>query len=268
MTSLVPPDKWWAFAGEAPQDIEGAIFGDGWWTAPNSEAGGGAEPGGYAALPEALRKAAPSLIVTDVDSTLINEEVIDELADLAGHRKQVAAITDRAMRGEIDFEESLYQRVALLRGMPEAALGRVSSSITLTPGTRELIDWVHSIGGKFGIVSGGFTQVVAPIAEQLGIDFVAAIELEVEDGLLTGRTAGPVVDAQAKVHALRTWAGDSLSTTVAVGDGANDIPMLETAGAGIAFCAKPAVKEAVGNFLSIRRLDAVAGLLGYDPTAN
>ena len=243
------------------------VMADGWWATcvPSVQAPGGSVEVGTAALPAHLVSALPSLVVTDVDSTLINEEVIDHLADLAGHRKQVEAITERAMNGEIDFEASLLQRVALLRGLPAEALAQVAASITLTPGAKTLVDWVHRVGGRFGIVSGGFTQVVAPIAQELGIDLVRAIDLDIEQGLLTGGVAGPILDAQGKAETLKEWAGGQLSTTVAVGDGANDIPMLKTAGLGIAFCANPAVAKTIGNRLDLRRLDAVAGLLGHNP---
>lgn len=262
---------WKVFTGPPPELLHphDAVVANGWWATCVSvdQPRGNLTEVGRAVLPLSLVGVAPSLVVTDVDSTLINEEVIDQLADLAGHRAEVEAITSRAMNGQIDFHASLVERVALLRGLPAESLSQVAASITLTPGARELVSWVHRVGGRFGIVSGGFTQVVTPIAQELRIDLVKAIDLEVDEGLLTGRVSGPVLDAEGKAATLREWAGGNLGTTVAVGDGANDIPMLKAAALGIAFCAKPAVAASTGNRLDLRRLDAVAGLLGHDPSS-
>ncbi len=221
---------------------------------------------GAASLTDALQASPPRLIVTDADSTLINQEVIDCLADLAGVGDQVAAITENAMRGNLDFSASLGRRVALLEGLPADSLNQVAASVTLTPGSELFLEWAKSVGARFGVVSGGFLEVLEPLAERLGIDYVLANRLEVRDGLLTGRTVGPVVDAAAKARALQDWSNGKEELTVAVGDGANDIPMLQKAGVGIAFCAKDAVKAAIHNYLDIRRLDAVAGLLGRNPS--
>ena len=207
------------------------------------------EPGRPAAV-----AAAPGLVVTDVDSTLITQEVIEELAEAAGTRERVAEITSRAMNGELNFAESLRERVATLRGVPDSVFGDVLATITTTKGARALIDAVHAAGGHFGVVSGGFEEVVAPLAASLGIDFYAANRLEVEDGVLTGRVLGRIVTSQVKVECLREWAsslGVSMARTVAIGDGANDIPMMDEAGVGIAFCAKPAVRERVSVQLNV-----------------
>lgn len=209
----------------------------------------------------------PLLIVTDVDSTLIAEEVIEELAERAGTRGLVAQVTARAMNGEIDFAQSLRERVATLRGVSRSVFAEVLDEIHPTPGAAELIRALHDKGGVFGVVSGGFEEVVAPLCARLGIDRFLANRLEVEGGVLTGRVLGEIVTAEAKVAALRRWAGDrgiDMSRTVAIGDGANDVPMMRAAGLGIAFCAKPAVREAMEHSLDIRRLDVLIGPLGLD----
>lgn len=216
-------------------------------------------PGNFMATPLAV----PTLVVTDGDSTLIQQEVIDELAEVAGVGTQVRAITEVAMAGGLDFSTSLHERVALLEGLPVSAFDKVRSRLTLMPGARELIEWVHARGAKFGVVSGGFTEVLQPLVEELGIDFVLANRLGVEDGRLTGKVVGQVVDARAKVEAFTAWSGGKPDAAVAVGDGANDIPMLQTAGLGIAFCAKPAVLAEVGSYISVPRLDLVIPLLGH-----
>lgn len=236
------------------------------------------EIAGLFRVPASLRNQPPLLVVTDVDSTLIEEEVIDQLAAEAGVGEQVAEITSAAMRGELDFAESLHERVATLKGLDEGAFARVLSRLHVTAGARELVEWVHRQGGLFGVVSGGFTQIVEPLAKSLGIDFTLAITLEVAAGKLTGQAASPVVTAQSKVEALREWATlaaqhagiadedaapsfDPVSRTVAVGDGANDIPMLLEAALGVAFCAKPKVQKAAPSQLQVRRLDAIAAAL-------
>lgn len=207
----------------------------------------------------------PLLIVTDVDSTLIAEEVIEELAERAGTRRLVAEVTARAMNGEIDFAQSLRERVATLKGVPESVFGEVLAQVHPTPGAQALIDALHSKGGVFGVVSGGFVEVVAPLCERLGIDHFLANRLEIEGGRLTGRVLGDIVTAESKVQALSRWAEGheiDLSRSVAIGDGANDVPMMKTAGLGIAFCAKPSVQEAMEYSLNIRRLDVLIGPLG------
>ncbi|MBO0608327.1 phosphoserine phosphatase SerB [Myceligenerans salitolerans] len=186
------------------------------------------------------------LIVTDVDSTFLQQEVIELIADHAGTRAEVAAVTERAMRGELDFAGSLRERVATLAGVPVSALDKVRDAVELMPGAAELVAQCQARGWAFGLVSGGFEEVVRPIAESLGIRLVRANRLEVADGVLTGRTLGPVVDRAAKAAILREWAaaeGVPMAATVAVGDGANDLDMIAAAGVGVAFRAKPVVKD-------------------------
>ncbi|WP_226925312.1 phosphoserine phosphatase SerB [Georgenia thermotolerans] len=205
------------------------------------------------------------LLVTDVDSTFITAEVIELIAEHAGTREQVAEVTERAMRGELDFAASLRERVATLAGLDAAVLEEVRAAVTLTPGARELVEAVHAGGGRVGLVSGGFAEIVDPLARSLGIDHVVANRLEVDGGRLTGRTVGPVIDRAAKAAHLRAWAradGVPLERVVAVGDGANDLSMLAAAGLGVAFCAKPIVKTEADAAVGFPRLDAVLGLVG------
>ena len=212
-----------------------------------------------------LHRRALRLIVMDVDSTLIRDEVIDLLAARAGCATQVAKVTAAAMRGELDFAASLRERVELLAGLDAAVLDEVRGELRLTAGARTLISTLSSLGYKFGIVSGGFGQVIAPLAAELGIGYVAANTLEVAAGKLTGRLSGPVIDRAAKAEALRRFAADAgvpLSQTVAVGDGANDLDMIAAAGLGIAFNAKPAVRDAADTSVSVPYLDAILYLLG------
>lgn len=186
------------------------------------------------------------LVVLDVDSTLIQQEVIDLLADFAGVMPEVQAITDQAMSGELDFKQSLARRVGLLEGLSEEIFEKLKPQIELTPGVPELIHAVHSIGGKIGAVSGGFSQILSPLAEQIGLDYWMANSLEVIDGKLTGRVVGPVIDAEAKASALKIWASESgiaLEKTIAIGDGANDIQMLQCAGFAVAFRPKPVLRQ-------------------------
>lgn len=185
------------------------------------------------------------LVVLDADSTLIRDEVIELLADEAGRGPEVAAATEAAMRGEIDFSTSLRARVAALRGVPVDAFPRVLARIRPTPGVRELIAAVHDREGEVGVVSGGFHEILDVLAPGLGVDVWRANRLAVRGGLLTGEVAGTIVDADAKAAALREWAaerGVPLASTIAIGDGANDLRMLEAAGLGLAFNAKPAVR--------------------------
>lgn len=204
-------------------------------------------------LHDATRDATAStdsikpLVVLDCDSTTIQDEVIELLADAAGTRSQVAEVTERAMRGELDFAESLRERVATLAGTPEAVFDDAFRRLRLSPGINRLIAEVHRRGGKVGVVSGGFHEVLDPLARDLGLDFWRANRLEVADGALTGHTVGPVVDAQAKADALREWAeasGIPLSATMAIGDGANDLKMMEVAAIGVGYNAKPVVQVA------------------------
>jgi len=212
-----------------------------------------------------LHRRALRLIVMDVDSTLIRDEVIDLLAARAGAAEAVAKVTAAAMRGELDFAASLRERVGLLAGLDAGVLDAVRDELRLTAGARTLIGTLSGLGYKFGIVSGGFDQVIAPLAAELGIGYVAANSLEIVAGKLTGRLSGPVIDRAGKAAALRRFAADAgvpLSQTVAVGDGANDLDMIAAAGLGIAFNAKPVVRDAADTSLSVPYLDAILYLLG------
>ena len=212
-----------------------------------------------------IARRAKRLIVFDVDSTLIQQEVIEMLAARAGALDAVAAITDAAMRGELDFAESLHQRVGTLAGLPEEVLDEVAEAVELTPGARTTIRTLRRLGYHVGVVSGGFRQVIEPLAHELMLDFVAANELEIVDGKLTGRVVGQIVDRAGKAKALRDFAhqvGVPMAQTVAVGDGANDIDMLAAAGLGVAFNAKPALREVADASLSHPYLDTVLFLLG------
>jgi phosphoserine phosphatase len=196
------------------------------------------------------------LVVLDADSTLIRNEVIELLADEAGRGAEVAAATEAAMRGEVDFAESLRSRVRALAGVPVSAFARVIARIEPTPGVRELVAAVHERGGVVGVVSGGFHEILDTIAPSLGVDLWRANRLTQADGALTGTVDGPIVDGAAKAAGLRAWAsehGIPLSRTLAIGDGANDLAMLATAGLGLAFNAKPAVRAAAP--LVIGRVD-------------
>jgi phosphoserine phosphatase len=212
-----------------------------------------------------LARRAKRLIVFDVDSTLIQGEVIEMLAARAGVEDEVRAVTEAAMRGEIDFAESLHQRVATLVGLDESVIDDVAEAIQLTPGARTTIRTLRRLGFHCGVVSGGFRQVIDDLAHDLELDFVAANTLEIVDGKLTGRVLGEIIDREAKAVALRKFAaqvGVPMEQTVAVGDGANDIDMLNAAGLGIAFNAKPALREIADAALSHPYLDAVLFILG------
>jgi phosphoserine phosphatase len=213
-----------------------------------------------------LARRSKRLIVLDVDSTLVRGEVIDELAARAGRAAEVARITAAAMNGELDFAESLRARVAVLAGLPVEVLDEVREALVLTPGARTLIRTLQRLGFRCGIVSGGFTQITDPLAEALGLDFAAANTLEVVDGKLTGGLVGEIVDRPGKARALARFAaqyGIPLEQTVAVGDGANDLDMLNTAGLGIAFNAKPFVRKQAHTALNQPYLDAVLQVLGF-----
>jgi phosphoserine phosphatase len=218
-----------------------------------------------AVQPATLLRRGMRLIVMDVDSTLVQGEVIEMLAEHAGCLADVARVTEAAMRGELDFEQSLRERVALLEGLDAGVLDAVYDAIVLSPGARTMVRTLKRLGYRFAIVSGGFSQVTDRIAADLGIDFSAANELEVVDGRLTGRIVGPVVDRAGKADALRRFAaeaGVSQAATVAIGDGANDLDMLAAAGLGIAFNAKPVVQRAADTAVNVPYLDAIMYLLG------
>ncbi|HEY3736056.1 MAG TPA: phosphoserine phosphatase SerB [Jatrophihabitans sp.] len=215
--------------------------------------------------PAGLRRRATRLVVLDVDSTLIKDEGIDVLAERAGVAEQVVALTEQAMAGELDFADSLRARVALLEGLPEQVVYEVRDGLTLTPGARTFVRTLKRLGYAVGVVSGGFTIFTDRFVAELGLDFAAANVLEVVDGKLTGRVLGDVVDRGGKAAALRRFAeerGVPLTQTVAVGDGANDIDMLKTAGLGIAFNGKAALRAAADTSVNLPYLDTVLFVLG------
>jgi len=206
------------------------------------------------------------LVVFDMDSTLIEAEVIDELAAQAGVGDQVGAITERAMRGEIDFNESFRERVALLRGLEEDALEEVITRLKITEGAEHLISTLNTLGYKTAILSGGFTYFAERLQQRLGMDYVYANELDIVDGRVTGEVSGAIVDGARKAELLKQLAdeeGIDLQQVIAVGDGANDLPMLSIAGLGIAFRAKPLVKQTAEQSISTLGLDAILYLLGF-----
>jgi phosphoserine phosphatase len=212
-----------------------------------------------------LLRRGMRLIVMDVDSTLIQGEVIEMLAAHAGCEPEVARVTEAAMRGELDFTASLVARVALLEGLDASAIDRVYDDLVLAPGARTTIRTLKRLGYRFAIVSGGFSQITDRLAADLGIDFAAANELEIVDGKLTGRVVGDVLDRAGKAAALRRFAaeaGVSEAATIAIGDGANDLDMLGAAGLGIAFNAKPVVREQADATVNVPFLDSVLYLLG------
>src|SRR6478672_8504359 len=213
-----------------------------------------------AVQPASLLRRAMRLIVMDVDST-----VIQLLAAHSGHREEVARVTERAMRGELDFEASLRERVALLEGIPSSALDQVYGELVLAPGARTLVRILRLLGYRFALVSGGFSQITDRLAEDLGIHYARANELEIVDERLTGRIVGDVVDRAGKAAALREFAdevGVPLSAVVAIGDGANDLDMLNAAGLGIAYNAKPVLREAADTAVNVPYLDAIMYILG------
>ncbi len=214
---------------------------------------------------DGISRRSKRLIVFDVDSTLVQGEVIEMLAAKAGREDEVRAVTEAAMRGEIDFAESLTQRVRALAGLDASVIDEVAESLALTPGARTTIRTLRRLGYHCGVVSGGFRQVIEGLAHELELDFVKANTLEIVDGKLTGRVIGEIVDRAAKATALREFAaqcGVPLEQTVAVGDGANDIDMLTAAGLGVAFNAKPALREIADTAISTPYLDAVLFMLG------
>jgi phosphoserine phosphatase len=205
------------------------------------------------------------LVVLDVDSTLIENEVIEELAAAAGSLEAVSEITFRAMNGELDFEQSLRERTATLAGLPESVFADVAPSIRVTKGVPAMIAGIHAAGGKVAVVSGGFHEVLDPVASALGLDYARANRLTIVDGVLTGGLDGPIIDAQAKADTLQEWADDMgipLSQTVAVGDGANDLTMMALAGLAVGFDAKAPVRDLANVLIDERDLSFVLPLLG------
>ena len=205
------------------------------------------------------------LVQFDVDSTFIQQEAIELLASKAGVLAEVSAITESAMRGELDFEQSLRARVGLLTGLPESVLTMVQAEILLTDGAQDLVETLHSKGHSVALVSGGFLDIIEPMIKSLSIKYFRANKLEIIDGVLTGKLVGPVIDRAAKAVALREFAiasGVQIENTVAIGDGANDLDMMAAAGLSIAFNAKPIVVEAADLVISEPSLKSVATLIG------
>jgi phosphoserine phosphatase len=218
-----------------------------------------------AVVPAELRRAGRKLLIMDVDSTLIQQEVIELLAAYAGKRDEVAAVTEAAMRGELDFAQSLHARVAVLAGLPAAVVDSVRAEVKLSEGAADLVAAFKAAGHVVAVVSGGFNQILRPIAEDLGLDYWIANELEIVDGVLTGKVLGDVIDRAAKEKYLREWSaaeGIALEHTIAVGDGANDLDMLGAAGIGVAFNAKPAVRAVADAAINMPHLDAVRHIAG------
>ncbi len=214
---------------------------------------------------EGLHRRSKHLVVMDADSTLLQDEVIDLLAEGCGCDEAVKEITERAMAGELDFSQSLRERVALLKGLDESVLDEVRAKVRFTPGAETLVRTLLHLGYVPAVVSGGFEQILAPLMDQIGVKYLRANTLEVLDGVLTGQVIGEIVDRPGKARALEDFAlevGVPLEQTVAVGDGANDIDMLSVAGLGIAFNAKPLVQEHADAALSVPYLDAVLYFLG------
>ena len=205
------------------------------------------------------------LVIFDVDSTLIEDEVIELLAECAGKRAEVAQVTERAMRGELDFAQSLRERVATLRGLPASVIEQTYDRIRVTKGASELIQAIHAKGGKAAAVSGGFNQLLEPLAKKLNLDFWRANVLTIQDEVLTGDVSGEIVDREAKAQALKTWASElelPLSKTIAVGDGANDLGMMKIAGLSVAFNAKPKVREEAQLVISSKSLEELVAVIG------
>ena len=216
------------------------------------------EPGG-------LQRKSKRIVMLDMDSTLIEQEVINLLGQSAGQSNEIAQVTEKAMAGDLDFKSALIKRVALLKGLDQESLHRVRDQITLTKGAKKLIEELHHQGHKVGVVSGGFIEVIEPILKSLKVDFYRANKLKIEKGVLTGDIDGPIIDSHAKRIALEDFAtqeGISLEQTVAIGDGANDLEMIKAAGLGIAFNAKPKVAAAADTTISNQDLSTVLLLMG------
>lgn len=210
--------------------------------------------------------SARLLVVFDVDSTLIEQEVIELLADHAGMRAEVEAVTARAMAGELDFTGSLKARVKTLTGLPESVITETFAKLTLTPGVLETIQYIHSVGGKVGAVSGGFIELLDPLAKMLNLDFYRANALEIVDGTLSGNVSGEIIDKPAKAQALIEWAKQlnlDLNKTIAVGDGANDLDMMQIAGLSVGFNAKPRVRAMADVLIARNDMRDLIPLIGF-----
>jgi phosphoserine phosphatase len=228
-------------------------------------AGAGVDGVDTALVPASLRNAPRKFLIMDVDSTLIQQEVIELLAAYAGKREEVTAVTEAAMRGELDFAQSLHARVAVLAGLPADVVDSVRAEVKLSEGAAELVAAFKAAGHVVAVVSGGFNQILKPIAEDLGLHYWIANELEIVDGALSGKVIGDVIDRAAKEKYLRQWAaaeGIPMEHTIAVGDGANDLDMLGAAGIGVAFNAKPAVRAAADAAVNMPYLDTVRHIAG------
>lgn len=220
-----------------------------------------------AVLEDTLTEAEQFLLVMDVDSTLIKQEVIELLAAHAGREKEVAEVTEAAMRGELDFAQSLIARVATLKGLPVSVLQEVGDRIVFSDGAENLVRRFHAAGHKVGVVSGGFQQILDPMADRLSLDHALANTLGIEDGLLTGTVHGDIVDRAAKEAMLRSWAaehGIAMSATIAAGDGANDLDMVTAAALGVAFNAKPALRAEADVEINFSHLDVIGDLILND----
>jgi phosphoserine phosphatase len=216
------------------------------------------EPGG-------LQRKSKRIVMLDMDSTLIEQEVINLLGQAAGKSSEIEAITDKAMAGDLDFKTALIERVSLLKGLDHNILSQVRDRISLTKGAKKLVDELHQQGHKVGVVSGGFIEVIEPILKSLEIDFYRANKLKIQDGVLTGEIDGPLIDSHAKRMALEEFADQEqvrLEQTVAIGDGANDLEMIKASGLGIAFNAKPKVAAAADTTISNQDLSTVLLLMG------
>ena len=246
--------------GSGPDSVESVLAG-----LRRTATENGLEGVDTAIVPSSLRNAQRKFLIMDVDSTLIQQEVIELLAAYAGKREEVTAVTEAAMRGELDFAQSLHARVAVLAGLPADVVDSVRAEVKLSLGAAELVAAFQAAGHVVAVVSGGFNQILQPIAEGLGLDYWVANELEIVDGALSGKVIGEVIDRAAKEKYLREWAareGIPMEHTIAVGDGANDLDMLGAAGIGVAFNAKPAVRAVADAAVNLPYLDAVRHIAG------